>query len=792
MILRPAALRFSTSCALRLLALAACLPFGAAMGQGTGYWHTSGSAILDSNNKPVRIAGLNWYGFETGLGVVGGLYAEDYKSILATVKAQGYNSIRIPLSSQTIETPSTGLAMGFANGTGPINSDLRGLNSLQVLDKIVDCAGTLGLKIILDHHRSEAGSSAEGNGLWYTAAYPESAWIADWTALANRYAGNSTVVGFDLHNEPHLAAGSGACWDCGGPNDWHLAAERAGNAVLGVNPNLTIFVEGVNNYGTDWTWWGGNLEGVQRSPVVLSQPNRLVYSPHDYGPSESPQSWFNGNTNSASLQAQWDKSWAYIAENNIAPIWVGEFGTTNNASDLQSSLAGSQGQWFQDFVEFLGAHPNIGWTYWALNGEDNYGLLDANYDSLPSSATKETMLETIQMPSTASSVAPAAPTGLRAATVSVSQVALKWTPVREPGATYNVYFGTASGSTATLLAGGLTAPRYQANNLNCCTPYYFTVKAVVQGSFSAASNQAFAKANTPPAPAAPKGLTAVALSTTLINLGWVASATVGVGYVVYSGTTAGSQTELVARGLNSNSYAVSGLKASTKYFFSVKATDRGGTSAASNGASATTKTQSVPTPPSGLSARAVSATEIELTWAASASSGVTYNVYSSTAPGGTGSLIGSGSSATVFRAVGLKASTAYYFTVRAVADGLISSASNSAAAKTPAAPQVSCHVSYGASSDWGTGFVGAISIANEGTAALTSWTLSWTYTGTQKLTQSWNGTYKQTGESVTIWNTSYNGKIAPGATNTGIGFQATYTGNNVVPTAFFLNGTACK
>jgi aryl-phospho-beta-D-glucosidase BglC (GH1 family) len=84
----------------------------------------------------------------------------------------------------------------------PINADLRGLNSLQVLDRIVAYAGSIGLKIILDHHRSEAGNSAEANGLWYTAAYPESAWIADWVALARRYAGNATVIGFDLHNEP--------------------------------------------------------------------------------------------------------------------------------------------------------------------------------------------------------------------------------------------------------------------------------------------------------------------------------------------------------------------------------------------------------------------------------------------------------------------------------------------------------------------------------------------------------------------------------------------------------------
>src|SRR5437588_10895117 len=43
-------------------------PFGAAdkaRAAGQGYWHTNGTQILDANNQPVRIAGINWFGFET-------------------------------------------------------------------------------------------------------------------------------------------------------------------------------------------------------------------------------------------------------------------------------------------------------------------------------------------------------------------------------------------------------------------------------------------------------------------------------------------------------------------------------------------------------------------------------------------------------------------------------------------------------------------------------------------------------------------------------------------------------
>ena len=236
----------------------------------TGYWHTSGNKILDSTGKVVRIAGVNWYGFETTDEVAHGLWAQDYRYILNAIKSNGYNVVRIPFSNQMVETPIVPNNISYYNGSGPINTDLTGLNSLQILDKIVAYAGQIGLHIILDNHRSEAGNSAEANGLWYTSQYPESAWINDWVALTKRYLNNSTVIGMDLRNEPHNDQSGGSCWGCGLTSyDWRLAAQRGGNAVLAANPNLLIFVEGTDCYNNDCDWWGGNLEGAQSYPVVL-------------------------------------------------------------------------------------------------------------------------------------------------------------------------------------------------------------------------------------------------------------------------------------------------------------------------------------------------------------------------------------------------------------------------------------------------------------------------------------------------------------------------------------------
>ncbi len=392
----------------------------------TGFWHAEGSRILTASGAPVRLSGVNWSGFETTNMVPGGLTVKDYRSILQGIHAAGYNTVRIPFSNQMVESPIVPPNIRFEDAAGrEINGDLTGLDSMQILDRIIGAAGQAGLKVILDNHRSEAGSSAEQNGLWYTAQYPESAWIADWTSLAARYKSNTTVIGFDLRNEPHNANQGGACWSCGGATDWHLAAQRAGNAVLRVNPSLLIFVEGTDVVGSESDFWGGNLAGVRTAPVRLSISGHLVYSVHVYGPTEYQQSWFNAATTPASLAALYHRHWGFISEAGIAPVWIGEFGTPNTDADVSSTEPGSEGQWFQALVAYLQSHPAIGWSYWGINGEDRYGLLDASYDAAPSNALKARALASIRRPAAAAAFETASadlqPAGIRTAFAAVPQ-----------------------------------------------------------------------------------------------------------------------------------------------------------------------------------------------------------------------------------------------------------------------------------------------------------------------------------------------------------------------------------
>ena len=58
------------------------------------YLHTNGREIVDSNNRPVRITGVNWFGLETSNFAPHGLWTRSMSSMLDQIRDLGYNTIR--------------------------------------------------------------------------------------------------------------------------------------------------------------------------------------------------------------------------------------------------------------------------------------------------------------------------------------------------------------------------------------------------------------------------------------------------------------------------------------------------------------------------------------------------------------------------------------------------------------------------------------------------------------------------------------------------------------------------
>lgn len=342
------------------------------------YLHTSGAQIVDSQGTPVRLTGVSWFGFETGNYCPHGLWVRSLDSMLDQIQSLGYNMIRVPYCNQLFDPGSVPNGIDYN-----VNPDLQGLNGLQILDKLVEGAGRRGLKIILDRHRPDSGSQSP---LWYTDQYPEGRWIADWQMLASRYLGNDTVVGCDLHNEPH----GDADWGSGNiATDWRLAAERAGNAILAVNPNLLIIVEGVEHVGNDYYWWGGNLALAGQEPVQLDVPNQVVYSPHDYPASVYNQPWFNDPAYPNNLPAVWDAHWGYLVKNNLAPIWIGEFGTRDQTASDQ--------QWFRTLANYIQANGlSFAFWCWNPNSGDTGGILQDDWRTV--NQDKQAVLQPLLAP----------------------------------------------------------------------------------------------------------------------------------------------------------------------------------------------------------------------------------------------------------------------------------------------------------------------------------------------------------------------------------------------------------
>src|SRR6266849_157094 len=108
----------------------------------------------------------------------------------------------------------------------------------------------------------------------------------------------------------------------------------------------------------------------------------------------------------------------------------------------------------------------------------------------------------------------------------------------------------------------------------------------------------------------------------------------------------------------------------------------------------------------------------------------------------------------------------------------------------PAVAQ-SCSVSYSITNSWVGGFQAGISITNTSATVINSWTLQWSFTGNEQISNGWNGAFGQNRQTVTVTNASYNNIIPAGGNVTGIGFVANSSAASSVPGLFTLNGVQC-
>ncbi len=342
---------------------------------GTPNWLSrKGASLYDSKGNKVRLTGVNWFGFETSAKVMHGLWTADYKDMLQLMVDLGFNSIRIPWSNVIIGDDSP-----VEVNANNINAELVGKNPIEALVIIANEAQRLGLKIILDNH-SRVNDAYMTEDLWYTESFSEKQWIDDWKYIADVFKDNDAVIAMDLNNEPH----DRATWGSGDPElDWAMASEKCGNAILEVNPNVLIMIEGVEGWdGMDTPegegyWWGGSLVGVKDRPIELTNSEKLVYSPHEYGPTVFEQEWFKADDFPDNMAGIWDTQFGFIAKEGEGHLFIGELGIKGKG--------GKDEVWFDTFLKYMDESKEAySWTFWAWNPNsgDTGGILEYDWKTV--------------------------------------------------------------------------------------------------------------------------------------------------------------------------------------------------------------------------------------------------------------------------------------------------------------------------------------------------------------------------------------------------------------------------
>jgi aryl-phospho-beta-D-glucosidase BglC (GH1 family) len=302
-----------------------------------------------------------------------------------------------------IEAGFNGIRISYYNATFD--------RDLARIDLVVAAAKQYGVKVIIDHHADEtpsptnhylpqqpnglpidSGPGTDGtDGAGDHGTVTLAKFIADWVKVAQHYAGDSTVIGFDLDNEPLHYPGM-STWGDGRPTDLRAMYIQAGNAIQTVNPGALIIAEGPQNYQRNFLGTApapyGDLSLVATKPVTLNIPNKVVYSVHDY---PAAIGGFSLDSEAAVIAAM-NADFGYLVTQNIAPVWIGEMGgSLDGSSESAGKNLAEERRWGQTLVDYMNgkyaaqggpkrsgneAMSGSWWAWGNLDGQSPDGTLD--------------------------------------------------------------------------------------------------------------------------------------------------------------------------------------------------------------------------------------------------------------------------------------------------------------------------------------------------------------------------------------------------------------------------------
>jgi len=338
------------------LRLIFCLTVVLAAAHGQGFLKTDGRDIVDSTGNAVLLRGFGLGGWLVQEGYMWNIhgffgspsnieneiinlvgeensetfyqaYYDNYitEADIAYISSRGFNALRVPFHYKFFSTSySEYIEDGF-----------------NILAPVLQWCSTYGVYLILDMHCAPGAqntndfsdSDGEYARLWTNLSNRD--WTRKiWRHIAEYYADEEWIAGYDLINEPVLS---------GGFSSWELRQfyNQVKNEIREVDTTHIIFIEG-NWYGNDFT--------------NLTPPfdDNMAYSFHHYvGPSH---------------QVSWVGQYTSMSETYNVPLWVGEYGENSN-------------HWVQNKTDLFEKH-NISWSLW--NYKHNGSITPAMRVEVPS------------------------------------------------------------------------------------------------------------------------------------------------------------------------------------------------------------------------------------------------------------------------------------------------------------------------------------------------------------------------------------------------------------------------
>lgn len=238
------------------------------------------------------------------------------KRDIDSLKAWGFNSVRLPMHYNLYTLPIQ---------DEPVTGQNTWLDrGFEMTDSLLAWCEANEMYLILDLHAAPGGQGYDEAisdydpdlpSLWESAEN-RSKTVALWGQLAERYADEPWIGGYDLLNEVN--------WNLPGGALLKSLYVSITNEIRAVDNNHIIFIEG--------NWFANDFTG-------LTPPwdDNMVYSFHKY--------W--SINDDASIQ------WVLDMRNQLnVPLWMGEAGENSNT-------------WFRDAIALFEGH-NIGWAWWPM------------------------------------------------------------------------------------------------------------------------------------------------------------------------------------------------------------------------------------------------------------------------------------------------------------------------------------------------------------------------------------------------------------------------------------------